>query len=64
MGLREEQTTVKATPTADHRDGATAPVDSNAAMSKAINVFAMTCRLAQCERTGTSLTDGNIQAGE
>ncbi len=64
MGLREEQPIVKATPTAEHRDGATKPVDTWAAVSKAINVFAMTCRLAECERTGTSLTDGNIQAGE
>ena len=63
MGFREEQPT-GATPTADHRDGATKPVDSNAAMSKAINVLAMTWRLDECERTGKSLTDGNIQAGE
>ena len=62
MTLRDEQST-SATTTASHRDGATAPVDSDAAMSKAINVLAMTWRLAECERTGKSLTDGNIQAG-
>ena len=59
-----DQRSTSATPTASHRDGAAKPVDTWAAVSKAINVFAMACRLAHCEETGTSLTDGNIQAGE
>ena len=59
-----DQRSTSATTTASHRDGATKPVDPWAAASKAINVLRMSWCLDECERTGESLTDGNIQAGE
>ena len=59
-----DQLSTSATPTKDHRHGATKPVGSNAAMSKAINILRMSWCLPECERTGESRTDGNIQAGE
>ena len=59
-----DQLSTSATPTKDHRHGATKPVDPWAAASKAINVLRMSWCLDECERTGESLTDGNIQAGE